>query len=81
MKKRIIKKRQKLVAKGECFFCKENKTPSFIESDALGRFTSERGKINSRTRTNLCAKHQRKLTREIKRARYLALLPFVVKPE
>jgi small subunit ribosomal protein S18 len=65
----------------ECFFCKESKTPDFMEHEMLSRFVSERGKIQSRSRSGLCSKHQRKLTTQIKRARYLAFLPFIVRPE
>jgi len=43
----------------------------------LRRFTSERGKILPRRTTGTCAKHQRELTEAIKRARQIALLPFV----
>lgn len=64
-----------------CYFCKENKKPDFLEYEVLGNFISERGKMYSRAKTSLCAKHHRATTREIKRARYLALLPFVVRPE
>jgi small subunit ribosomal protein S18 len=65
----------------ECFFCNEKKEPSFLEFEILEKFVSERGKIMARVRSGLCSKHQRKLTNEVKRARYLALLPFVVRPE
>lgn len=65
----------------ECFFCKESKTPDFMEHELLSRFVSERGKIQPRLRSGLCSKHQRKLTIHIKRARYLAFLPFIVRPE
>lgn len=65
----------------ECFFCKEKKEPDFMESEILSRYTSERGKILARSKTGLCSKHQRKLTEAIKRARHLALLPFVVRPD
>jgi len=64
-----------------CFFCKEKKQPSFLEYDLLSKFTSERGKIQPRSRSGACSKHQRKITNEIKHARHLALLPFVVKVE
>lgn len=74
-------KRRVQEVRGECFFCKEKKEPNFLESEILGRFTSERGKILSRGRSGLCSKHQRKTTTEVKRARYMALLPFVVTPE
>ncbi len=65
----------------ECLFCKEEKDPSFLESDMLSRFTSERGKILPRVRTGICSKHQKKITVEVKKARYIGLLPFVVRPE
>lgn len=77
--KRSTKRKQEV--KMDCFFCKEKKEPSFLEQEMLSRFVSERGKIMARTRTGLCSKHQRKLTSEVKRARYLAFLPFVVRPE
>lgn len=60
-----------------CQFCVEKKEPYFKDVAALSRFLSERGRIEGRIRTGVCAKHQRVLTREIKRARHLALLPFV----
>jgi len=45
----------------------------------LQKFLTDTGKIESRKRTGASSKHQRILARAIKRARYLALLPFVVK--
>ncbi len=45
----------------------------------LSRFVSERGKMIPRRITSVCAKKQRELARAIKRARELALLPFVSK--
>ncbi len=60
-----------------CNYCKDKKNPDFLEYQSLEKFISERGKIFARTRTGLCAKHQRKITHEIKRARHLALLPFI----
>lgn len=82
MKKKIIKKKRNLheVAK-ECLFCKESKNPDFMDVETLKKFISERGKIQSRQRTGVCSKHQRKLTTAVKRARLLALLPFVVRAE
>jgi small subunit ribosomal protein S18 len=43
----------------------------------LQRYVTERGKITPRRRTGTCAKHQRALAVAIKRARHMALLPFV----
>jgi len=42
----------------------------------LARYVNERGRIMPRRRTGTCAKHQRELSRAIKRARHLALMPF-----
>lgn len=62
-----------------CFFCKEELYPTFSDVSILERFLTDRGKIVASNRTGVCAKHQRQLTREVKRARFLALLPFVQK--
>ena len=67
------------VKPGKCFFCQEKKEPDYKEPETLSRFISERGKILSSARTGLCAKHQRRLTRQAKKSRFLALLPFVTK--
>jgi small subunit ribosomal protein S18 len=48
----------------------------YKEFDKLRKYITERGKIIPRRVTGTCAKHQRQLTRAIKRARILALLPF-----
>ncbi|AEN98500.1 30S ribosomal protein S18 [Fructilactobacillus sanfranciscensis TMW 1.1304] len=50
----------------------------YKDTDLLKRFISERGKILPRRVTGTSAKNQRKLTSAIKRARIMALLPFVV---
>jgi small subunit ribosomal protein S18 len=49
--------------------------------DLLQPLLTDRGKIRPRRQTGTCAKHQRQLSVAIKRARHLALLPFVVQPE
>jgi small subunit ribosomal protein S18 len=51
----------------------------YKQVDILERFITERGKILPRRITGTCSKHQRDLANAIKRARILALLPFVVK--
>lgn len=61
----------------KCFFCEENKVPDYKEIEILDRYTTDRGKILARARTGTCRKHQRLVMRAIKRARHLALLPFV----
>jgi small subunit ribosomal protein S18 len=49
---------------------------SYKQVDALRRYITDRGKIRSRRQTGNCAKHQRVLAQAIKRARFMALLPF-----
>jgi len=49
----------------------------YKEVEVLKRYINEEGKILPRRITGLSAKHQRQLTKAIKRARHLALLPFV----
>ena len=61
----------------QCYFCTEGiKQIDYKDVGVLRRFLSERGKIKPRRRTGTCARHQRQLSRAIKRARHLALLPF-----
>lgn len=60
-----------------CRFCANKAKIDYKEPDALRRFTTERGKILPRRITGTCAKHQRRLALEIKRARVICLLPFV----
>lgn len=68
------------IQKGKCYFCLEDKEPDYKEVEVLRQWVSDRGKIWDRSRTALCQKHQRRLAQAVKRARYLALLPFTVKP-
>jgi len=65
-------------AKKTCYFCERGKEPSHKDYEELARFLSERGKIIGRRQTGVCFKHQRILAREIKRARQLALLPYLI---
>ncbi len=59
-----------------CKFCAQKIEPDYKNPDMLRRCTTERGKILPARITGTCAKHQRALTQEIKRARVLAYLPF-----
>lgn len=59
-----------------CHFCKSKEKPSYTDTNLLRRFTTDRAKIVPRAKSGLCSKHQRGVTREIKYARHLALLPF-----
>jgi small subunit ribosomal protein S18 len=60
-----------------CFFCKYNVSPDYKDRENLEKFLSPRKKILNREKTGVCAKHQRALTKQIKYARFLALIPFV----
>ncbi|MBN2141020.1 MAG: 30S ribosomal protein S18 [Desulfovibrionaceae bacterium] len=58
-----------------CRFCVDKDLPlDYKRPDILRDYISERGKIIARRVTGTCAKHQRALTTEIKRARQMALL-------
>jgi len=61
----------------KCPICEADAIVDYKETGLLRRYTSERGKILSRAKTGVCAKHQRQVTKNVKRARFLALLPFV----
>lgn len=62
-----------------CAFCVEKVVDiDYKQYEVLQRYVTEHGRIRPRRQTGTCAKHQRSLARAIKRARHLALLPFVV---
>ncbi len=61
-----------------CRFCQGNvKEIDYKNVDILKRYIFERGKISPRRITGTCAFHQRRLSTAIKRARLLALLPYI----
>jgi small subunit ribosomal protein S18 len=61
----------------QCRFCREGKKYiDYKDTETLGKLLTNRGKIFSRKRSGNCAKCQRKVKQAIKRARYMALLPF-----
>ena len=74
MKRRVVRRRKKV-----CVFCadKTNAGIDYKDVNKLKRYVSERGKILPRRITGNCAKHQRALTVAIKRARQMALLPYI----
>ncbi|MBI2010630.1 MAG: 30S ribosomal protein S18 [Candidatus Colwellbacteria bacterium] len=64
--------------KKQCFFCSQNVADiNYREVNLLSRFTSGQAKIIDPIHTGTCAKHQRRLARAVKRARYMGLLPYV----
>lgn len=78
MKRRFDKRHERPVAKN-CPFCANNTEPDYKQVDVLSKYVTERGKLLGRARTGVCAKHQRAITVAVKRARHVALLPFVVR--
>jgi small subunit ribosomal protein S18 len=71
-------KRQRYFRPRSCRFCGDDSIViNYKDTDLLRQFVYEDGKIRPRRQTGVCAKHQRALTKAIKRARHLALLPFV----
>ncbi|PIR96411.1 MAG: 30S ribosomal protein S18 [Candidatus Doudnabacteria bacterium CG10_big_fil_rev_8_21_14_0_10_42_18] len=61
-----------------CFFCANKMTTvDYKDTQALRRFMSPHAKILNHKRTGTCPKHQRVITQALKRARHMALLPFV----
>jgi small subunit ribosomal protein S18 len=60
-----------------CAFCVEKiEKIDYKDVSMLRRFISDQGQIDSRRRSGTCARHQRRLTLAVKRARILALLPY-----
>ena len=61
-----------------CFYCTNNKmVVDYKDIGTLRRFVSSYMKIAPRRRSGLCAKHQRQLATAIKRARVIALMPYL----
>lgn len=72
------KKKVRFHEQAKCRFCRE-KTPEVDYKDiaTLAKLTTQQGKMFSRKRSGNCATHQRSFKRAIKRARFMALLPYV----
>ena len=67
----FFKKRKKV-----CQMC-TGRDIDYKDVDTLRKYINEKGRILPRRMTGTCAKHQRHITEQIKRARFMALLPFV----
>lgn len=75
-----VKRKRKpfILRKKKCRFCGDKSIKiDHVDSQLLRRFISERGKIIPSRFTGTCARHQRKLAKAIKRARNIALIPFL----
>lgn len=72
-----MRRRGRKPRKRVCSFCVDKIAGiDYKEFNKLGRYLTERGKILPRRISGNCARHQRMLTRAIKRARNIALLPY-----
>jgi small subunit ribosomal protein S18 len=71
------KKEKKTYTSKPCRFCVDRIPINYKNEVLLRRFVTDRGKITPRRITGTCARHQRQLSAAIKRARAIALLPFV----
>lgn len=71
-KRRPMRRRKKV-----CVFCGKEGEIDYKDVAKLKKYVSERGKILPRRITGNCAKHQRALTVAVKRARHVALMPYV----
>jgi small subunit ribosomal protein S18 len=66
------------IRKRNCFFCKDKVDEvDYKNVNQLRRYVSEKGKIRSRRITGACRRHQRQVSVAVKRAREMALLPYV----
>jgi len=61
---------------GKCRFCTSKREVDYKDVKTLQKLSTPQGKIYSRKRSGNCAYHQRKVERAVKRARFLALLPY-----
>lgn len=76
--KRAAAKKERRPKRKICNFCAEHlDTLDYKDTTRLRKYISERGKILPRRISGNCAAHQRRLTTAVKRARVIALLPFV----
>lgn len=67
-----------MATKKTCFFCKKNLNDiDYRDVALLEKYLSNWAKIKPGRESGTCAKHQRKLARALKAARYMALLPYV----
>ena len=66
------------IKRRNCFFCKDKITEvDYKNITQLRRYVSEKGKIRSRRITGACRRHQVQVAQAVKRAREMALLPYV----
>ena len=79
MEEKVVKRNIKRPSRKKvCNFCVDKVVEiDYKDVNKLKKFITEKGKIVPRRMSGVCAKHQRELATAIKRARYMALLPYV----
>jgi len=79
-KKKDLKKRRRIIKEEavpvNCPFCKSKTVPDYKDVGTLEKYMSDRAKVLGKARTGICAKHQRRISIAVKRARHLGLLPY-----
>ena len=64
----------------QCHFSKNNVMQiDYKDVDSLRKFINPHGRMIARKRSGLCAKHQRQLAKAIKRARFMGLMPYIIR--
>lgn len=71
-----FKKGRRTQKRKVCAFCTDKVAIDYKDVARLRKYITEKGKILPRRQTGTCAKHQRELANAIKRARYMALIPY-----
>ena len=72
------KRKARFREQAKCRFCREKiKEVDYKDMGSLGKLTTQQGKLYSRKRSGNCAAHQRSCKLAVKRARFLALMPYV----
>jgi small subunit ribosomal protein S18 len=60
-----------------CAYCVKGIEPDYKNTEDLSQYTAGRSRIVSRMTTGICQKHQKRMSRAIKRARYLSMMPYI----
>ena len=72
------RKKARVREQAKCRFCRAKvKEADYKDVAGLSKLTTQQGKLYSRKRSGNCAEHQRSCKRAVKRARFLALMPYV----
>jgi len=79
MKKQRRVMRKPRMAPAHCSYCESKTEPNFNDVSSMSRHITDRGMIIAKDRSGLCSKHQKALTKEIKQARFMGILPYIAR--